>query len=54
MRLVYIPLFAFLVVALCGCNSDIFIDEPDWEDYEDITIEGDGGEATLFIPTKNL
>ncbi|MDE6562319.1 MAG: hypothetical protein K2K75_13125 [Muribaculaceae bacterium] len=54
MRFVYILLFAFLAVALCGCNSDIFIDEPDWEDFNDITIEGDGGEAILVIPTKNL
>lgn len=54
MKSVYIILFAFLAVALCGCNSDIFIDEPDWEDFKEITIEGDGGEATLHIPTKDL
>ncbi|MDE5870490.1 MAG: hypothetical protein K2H22_00880 [Muribaculaceae bacterium] len=54
MKSVYKILFAFLAVALFGCNSDIFIDEPDWEDYEDITIEGDGGVADLVIPTKDL
>lgn len=54
MKLVHIILFAFLAVALCGCNSDIFVEEPDWEDFKEITIDGDGGEAILRIPTKNL
>ena len=54
MRSLFISLFAFLAASLCGCNNDIFIDEPDWEDFNDITIEGDGGEAYLIIPTKDL
>lgn len=54
MRSVFISLFAFLAAALFGCNRDIFLDEPDWEDFKDITIDGDGGEATLHIPTKDL
>ncbi|MDE6380829.1 MAG: hypothetical protein K2L11_10175 [Muribaculaceae bacterium] len=54
MKPIFKILFAFLTVTLCGCNSDIFIDEPDWEDYQDITIEGDGGEAVIVIPTKDL
>lgn len=54
MKSVYIILFAILAVALYGCNSDIFINEPDWEDYNDVVVEGDGGEANLIIPTKDL
>ena len=54
MKPIFKILLAFLAVTLCGCNSDIFIDEPDWEDFKDITIEGDGGEAELIIPTKDL
>ena len=54
MKSVYVSLFAFIAIHLCGCNSDIFIDEPDWDDYKDITVEGDGGDADLIIPTKAL
>ncbi len=54
-----------LLVALCclvptfclltACNNDIFIDEPLPADEDlNVVIEGDGGEATVRISTKDL
>ena len=46
--------FLLAMTAITACNSDIFIDEPDLPEVQDIKIDGDGGEATITIPTKNL
>lgn len=37
-----------------ACNSEVFLDEPDIPEETSLTIEGDGGEATVSIPTKAL
>lgn len=37
---------------LCGCNSDVFVDE--MPDDLSATIEADGGEAEFSIATKHL
>lgn len=48
------------LIAVCmlwgmsGCNSDIFLDEPDIPDGTSVTIEGDGGEAEYAVPTRGL
>ena len=43
-----------LMVLATGCNSDIFLDEPDLSDEVSVTIDGDGGEASFKIPVKGL
>ncbi|MBD5177456.1 MAG: hypothetical protein HDT04_02360 [Bacteroidales bacterium] len=49
------PLYIILLlVALTGCNADVFLDGPDIPEYQSVTIEGDGGGATFKIPTKGL
>lgn len=54
MRRIYYWLFALIAFAFSGCNSDIFLDEPDMSEYQEITIDGDGGEASFTVSTKNL
>lgn len=44
----------WLMVALAGCNNDVFLEEPLMPDDQSATIEGDGGEAVFSIPTKGL
>ncbi len=48
----------FLILAcaltLSGCNGDIFLDEADVPEVENLTIEGDGGEATFNVSMKDL
>ena len=39
---------------LTGCNSDVFLDEPDLPFNTELTIEGDGGVAVCRIPVKAL
>lgn len=46
--------FLLALTTMTACNSDIFLDGPDLPETQDITIDGDGGEATITIPTKNL
>ena len=47
-------LATLLILTMTGCNGDIFLDEPDMPEDQCITIEGDGGVATVKIPTKEL
>lgn len=54
MKSIYLIFLALAALTLGGCNSDIFIDDSGFEEVEDLTIEGDGGEATVKMPTKNL
>ena len=45
----------FLCAALfSGCNNDIFLDDIESTDSVSVTLEGDGGEISIPISTKNL
>ncbi|MDE6109751.1 MAG: hypothetical protein K2F72_05655, partial [Muribaculaceae bacterium] len=44
----------FAAAALCSCNSDIFVDRPDIPETTTVSIEGDGGECTVDISSKEL
>ncbi|MDE6497848.1 MAG: hypothetical protein K2L21_04210 [Muribaculaceae bacterium] len=44
----------FAATALCSCNSDIFVDRPDIPETTTVSIEGDGGECTVDISSKEL
>lgn len=43
-----------ILLMATACNSEVFLDEPDIPEETSLTLEGDGGEATVFIPTKAL
>lgn len=53
-QLFTLVLWLSLMLCVSGCNSDVFLDEPDLPEETSVTIEGDGGEATVSIPTKAL
>lgn len=44
----------WLTMFAAGCNNDVFIDGEDLPNEQSFTIEGDGGEVTFRIPTKEL
>lgn len=46
-------LSSIITIALSSCNNDIFVDEINI-DQDEIVIDGDGGTATITIPTSNL
>ncbi len=41
-------------VLFSGCNNDIFLDDSESTDTVSVTLEGDGGEISIPISTKNL
>lgn len=43
-----------ILLSAPACNSDVFLDEPDIPEETSLTLQGDGGEATMSIPTKAL
>lgn len=51
---IYLLFLLLAFTAITGCNSDIFIEDTDLPEIQDVMIEGDGGEATFTIPTKHL
>lgn len=53
-KLVSTLIVVCMLWGMSGCNSDIFLDEPDIPDGTSVTIEGDGGEAEYAVPTRGL
>ncbi len=54
-KLYYTSILLLCILAISGCNDTVFIDDDDLSsDYTEVEIEGDGGEATLTVSTKDL
>lgn len=42
------------VIALSGCNNDVFLDNHDMPEYESVAIDGDGGEMVFTASLDDL
>lgn len=43
-----------IILTLCACNDDIFLDHPIKPSVDEITIDGDGGTASFTFCPENL
>lgn len=54
LRIIRITATVFAMLAIAGCNNDIFIDGPEMPQDSFATVDGDGGEAEFYISSKDL